>query len=104
MQKMEVRNDVMAFLGMETEGGEQVESVVHSSLPLYESTYEQPRAIKEEYHNFSNEESSLPIASPVYGGFDEVFSPPLYDKYEDEYLGYEGPRWNVSSCSSNSEL
>ena len=40
MQKMVVRNDVMAFLGMENEGGKQVESVVHSNLSLYEHTNE----------------------------------------------------------------
>ena len=48
----------------------------------------------------SNEESSLPIASPFYGVFEEDSSPPLYDKYEDDYLEDEGPMWDVSSCSS----
>ena len=41
---MEVRNDVMAFFRMDDEGIEHVETVVHSSLPLYEHNDEHPRA------------------------------------------------------------
>ena len=28
----------------------------------------------------------------------------MYDKYEDCYSEDEGPKWDVSSCSSNSQL
>ena len=75
----------MSFLGMGNEGGEQIESFVHSSISVYEHIDEHPRAIQEEYYNLSNEESSLPVASPVYGGFGVDLNPPLYDKYESEY-------------------
>ena len=71
--KMEVMNDVMEVLGMDTEGGKQVESVMNSSISLYEHTDDQPSAIQDEYYNLSNEESSLHVASPIYGGFEEVF-------------------------------
>ena len=95
---MKVRNDAMSFLGMGNEGGEQIESFVHSSISVYEHIDEHPRAIQEEYYNLFNEESIMPIAIPVCGSFEEACIPPLYDKYEDDYLGDEGPMWDLSSC------
>ena len=50
------------------------------------------------------EECNQPIANYVCGGFEEDFSPPIYDECEDGYLEDEGPKWDVSSCSSNSEF
>ena len=89
-------------MGMENEGGEQVESDVHSSLSIYERIDENPGAIQGGYCNLFHEENNLPIASPVYRVFEEVFSPPLYDKYEDDYLEDGGPMWDVSYFSSSS--
>ena len=74
----------MAFLEMDNEGGEKAEFDVHSSPSLYEHTDEQLSAIQEEDYNLFKEENNLLVASPAYGGFEEVFSPPLYDNYEDE--------------------
>ena len=54
---MEVRNDVMAFLGMDNEKGELIESTVHSNIFLFEPKYDQPRAIQEQYYNWFDEES-----------------------------------------------
>ena len=51
-----------------------------------------------------DEERNRPVASPVYGIFEEDFNPPIYDKYDDSWLKDEGPKWDVSSCSSNSKL
>ena len=90
----------MEFLEMDNEGGEKAEFDVHSSPSLYEHTDEQLSAIQEEDYNLFKEENNLLVASPIYGGFEEVFSSPLYDKYEDDYLEDEGPMWDVSSCSS----
>ena len=42
---MEVRNDVMEFLGMDNEESEPVESVAHSIFSPYEPTNDYPRAI-----------------------------------------------------------
>ena len=50
-----------------------------------------------------DEESSMPVASPVYGDFEEDFGTPLYDEYEDIFLEEEGIKWDVSSCVSNLE-
>ena len=99
---MEVRKDVMEFLGMHNEEGEPVESIAHSKFSLYGPTNDQPKAIQEQYYNWFDEERSWPVASPDCGGFEEDFNPPLYDKYEDSYAEDEGPKWDVSSCSSNS--
>ena len=49
-------------------------------------------------------EGSQPIASLKCGGFEECFNRPMYNKYEDRYSEDEGPIWDVSLCSSNSEL
>ena len=84
-QKMEVRNDVIAFLGMDNEDGELVGSNEHSNIFLYDTKDDQPRAIQEEYYNFFDEESSRPVASPVCGGFEEYFISSMYDNYEDSY-------------------
>ena len=75
----------MAFLGMDNEEGEPIGSVVHSNFLF-------------------DEERSHPIASLVCEDFEEDFSPPMYDKYEDRCSEYEGPKWDVFSCSSNLEL
>ena len=75
----------MEFLGMESKGGDQVGLAVHTSLSIYDQTDEQLGATQEEGDNLFNEKSDLLIASPVYRGFDEDFSPPMYDKYEDDY-------------------
>ena len=64
---------------------------------------EQTGTIQDAYCNFFNEENKFPIASPVCRGFDEFFSPPLYDKYEDDYLEDGGPMWDASSFSSSIE-
>ena len=66
--------------------------IVHPSCYFYEHTDEQFRPIHEEYQNLFAEESSLSIASPVYGDFEEVFKPPLYDEYEYICSEYEGPK------------
>ena len=84
-QKMEVRNDVMAFLGMDNEDGELVGSNEHSNIFLYDTKDDQPRAIQEEYYNWFDEESNGPIASPICGGFEEDSSPPMYNKHADCY-------------------
>ena len=54
-QKMEVKNDVMAFFGMENDGGDRVEYAMHSIFSLYEHTDEQRGTIQEEYCNLFNE-------------------------------------------------
>ena len=59
MQKMEVRNDVMEFLGMDNEGGEQIEYVVHYSISIYEHTNENPRDIQDEYYDLFNEKATF---------------------------------------------
>ena len=54
-QEMEVRKDVMEFLGMDNEEGELVESAMHPSFFLYKPTYDHLRAIQEEYYNWFDE-------------------------------------------------
>ena len=51
-----------------------------------------------------DEECSQPVTNSICGGFEEDFSIPLYDEYEDGYLEDEGPKWDVSSCFSNSNF
>ena len=85
---MGVRNDVMTFFRMEGEGGEQEESTNHPIFPLIEHTEEWPKATQEGYYNLFVEGSSPHTASLGHECFEEVFRPPLYDTYEDEYSKY----------------
>ena len=91
----------MEFLRMEGEGGEQAESTLNPIFSIYKHAEEHPRATQEGYYNLCVEGSSSLVASPVHGGLEEVFKPPLYDKYEDDYLKDEGPKWDISSYSSS---
>ena len=68
-----------------------------------------------------DEECNHPVTKSSYGGFEEDLSPPIYDEYEDDYLDnaleelavynhrldhleeFEGPKWDLSSRSLNSE-
>ena len=97
-------NNVMEFLGMENEKGEQVESSLHSNPSLYEQEDNQPSVVQEECYNLFDEECNQSVTNFVCGGFEEDFSPPIYDEYEDGYSEDEGPKWDVSSCFSNSEF
>ena len=94
----------MEFLGMENEKGEPVELVVHSNIFLYERNDDQPSAIQEACCHLFDEGCNQLVANPICGGFEEYFSPPIYDKYENIYSEDEGPKCDVSSCSSNSEF
>ena len=76
----------MSFLGMESQEGDQVGAFEHSSLSIYEHTNEHPDPIHKYSYNFFVEESSLPVASPVYEDFEEVSRPTLYDEYDDIFL------------------
>ena len=63
----------------------------------------QPSVVQKKCYNLFYEECNQPVTDSVCDGFEEYFSPPIYDEYEDGYLEYEGPKWDVSSCSSNLE-
>ena len=49
VQKMEVRNEVMALFKMDDGGREKMKYVVHPSFSFYEHTYEHSGPIHEEY-------------------------------------------------------
>ena len=111
----------MELLGMDDEKGRQVESALHSNLPSYEQEDNQPSFVHEECYNLFDEECNPPIKNFVCGGFEEDLNPPLYDEYENDNLDNapeeptiynhrldhlkesKGPKWDVSSCSSNLE-
>ena len=57
-QKLEDMNNSMAFLGVNNEKGEQVESVVHSNPPFYEQEYNKSGVVQEECYNSCYEECS----------------------------------------------
>ena len=94
----------MEFVGMYNEKGVLLEYALHSNPSLYEKEDNQPRVVQEECYNLFYEECSQPVTNSICGGFEEDFSLPIYDEYEDGYLEDEGPKWDVSSCSSNSEF
>ena len=77
---------------------------MHSNPSLYEQEDNQASVVHEECYNLIYEECNQAIANSICGGFEENFIPPIYDEYEDGYLEYEGPKWDVSSCSSNLEF
>ena len=52
---------------------------------------------------FFYEECNQLVTKSVCGGFKEYFIPPIYDEYGDGYLEDKGPKWDLSSFSSNSE-
>ena len=92
---------VMELFKVDDGGREKMKPVVHPSYSFYEHTDDQFGPIHEDYYNLFVEENSLYVASLSYGDFEEVFRSPLFDEYEDRFLEYEGPKWDVSSCSSN---
>ena len=114
-------NNFMDILGMNNEKGEQAESTLHSNPSIYEQEYNQPSFVQEECYNLFYEECNQHVTNSVCNGFEEDFSPPIYDEYEDGYMDnapkeptvcnkgldhleeHEVPKWDVSSCSSNLE-
>ena len=92
----------MEFVGVDNEKGELVESALHSNPPLYEKEYNQPIIVQEECYNLLYEDCNNLVTSSVYGGFEEYFSPPIYDENGDGCLEDKGPKWDISSYSSNS--
>ena len=77
---------------------------MNSNPPFYEHEDNWPSVVQEECYNLFYEECNHSITNSACGGFEEYFIPPIYDEYEDGYLEDEGPKWDVSSCSSNSEF
>ena len=73
------------------------------SFPFLEHTKERSGATQEGYYNRFAEGSIPPTASLACGCFEEVFIPPLYNEYEDEYSEDEGPKWDIYSLSSSTE-
>ena len=88
----------------EDEKGEQLEYDLHSHPSFDEQEDNQPSVVQEECYNLFYEECNQPVTNSICGGFEEDFSPPIYDEYDYGYLDYEGPKWDISSCSSNSEF
>ena len=54
--KLEVIDNVMAFVGMDNEKGELAESALHSNPSLYEQEDNQPRVVQDECYNLFYEE------------------------------------------------
>ena len=73
----------MDILGMNNEKGEQAESTLHSNPSIYEQEYNQPSFVQEECYNLFYEECNQPVTNSICGVFQEYFSPPIYDEYED---------------------
>ena len=112
----------MEFLLMDDEKDIQVESALHSNIPSYEKEDDQPSVVQEECYNLFYEECNQLVTNFSCVGFEEDSNPPIYDEYEDGYLDNapkepavcskgldhlkedEGPKWDVSSCSSNSKF
>ena len=85
-QKMEVRDEVMVLSKVDDGGRENLKPAVHPICSFCEHTNEPTGTIWEDYYNLFAEESSLPIASPVYEDFEEVYRPTLHDEYDDSFL------------------
>ena len=100
---MEARDEVMAFFRRDDEEGEKTKPAVPPSFPFYGHTGDQSRLKREEYYNLFDKRDSMPVTSPICGDLEKVFRPPLYDEYGDRFSEDEGPKWDISSCSSSSE-
>ena len=61
---------------------------LHFKPSFSEHKDDQPSDVKEEgYTNLFSEDGKKPVINSVSDGFKQYFSPPIYDQYEDDFLG-----------------